>query len=399
MANQRLKTTIIETVCNQIENNEPPKTRIAYNRLISEGYSDMDAKEAIGAVVLENIYEMLKNNRLFDEDDFSERLDNMLNNMEKEVDPDDSSDDSEQEINVIFKMIELNFGHFPEQELTQLIQSSNDTAPMLIRHLESVRDYPDKYMSNDNYVGCIYAVYLLAQFKAEEALPVLIDIVSLPDDSAFDLLGDVITEDLGRILASLCGGKTKAMKKLIENSTVNEYVRCQATDALAIMALHDSAIRDEVIWYFRKILDQTIRINHPRVLAEVVNNCTHLYAIELLPEIKSAYKKGLIDKSQVTFDDVEQSFALSRDEVLDESINVYRMQYITDTIGELSTWACFTRDVDDLPFRLISDIIPQFDEKDQTPIKFVEIKAGRNDPCPCGSGKKFKKCCGKNSSV
>ncbi len=22
-------------------------------------------------------------------------------------------------------------------------------------------------------------------------------------------------------------------------------------------------------------------------------------------------------------------------------------------------------------------------------------KAGRNDPCPCGSGKKFKKCCGK----
>jgi len=24
----------------------------------------------------------------------------------------------------------------------------------------------------------------------------------------------------------------------------------------------------------------------------------------------------------------------------------------------------------------------------------VEVKAGRNDPCPCGSGKKYKKCCG-----
>ena len=23
-------------------------------------------------------------------------------------------------------------------------------------------------------------------------------------------------------------------------------------------------------------------------------------------------------------------------------------------------------------------------------------KVGRNDPCPCGSGKKYKKCCGKN---
>jgi uncharacterized protein len=26
----------------------------------------------------------------------------------------------------------------------------------------------------------------------------------------------------------------------------------------------------------------------------------------------------------------------------------------------------------------------------------VSTKVGRNDPCPCGSGKKFKKCCGKN---
>ena len=23
------------------------------------------------------------------------------------------------------------------------------------------------------------------------------------------------------------------------------------------------------------------------------------------------------------------------------------------------------------------------------------VKVGRNDPCPCGSGKKFKSCCGK----
>jgi SWIM/SEC-C metal-binding protein len=26
--------------------------------------------------------------------------------------------------------------------------------------------------------------------------------------------------------------------------------------------------------------------------------------------------------------------------------------------------------------------------------KHAEKKAGRNDPCPCGSGKKYKKCCG-----
>ena len=27
--------------------------------------------------------------------------------------------------------------------------------------------------------------------------------------------------------------------------------------------------------------------------------------------------------------------------------------------------------------------------------KIAEKKVGRNEPCPCGSGKKYKKCCGR----
>jgi uncharacterized protein len=30
----------------------------------------------------------------------------------------------------------------------------------------------------------------------------------------------------------------------------------------------------------------------------------------------------------------------------------------------------------------------------RTTVRLDGPKAGRNDPCPCGSGKKFKKCCG-----
>jgi len=34
-------------------------------------------------------------------------------------------------------------------------------------------------------------------------------------------------------------------------------------------------------------------------------------------------------------------------------------------------------------------------EKLLNPPKPVQaVKIGRNDPCPCGSGKKYKKCCG-----
>jgi len=31
----------------------------------------------------------------------------------------------------------------------------------------------------------------------------------------------------------------------------------------------------------------------------------------------------------------------------------------------------------------------------QSPIRNMDPKIGRNDPCPCGSGKKFKQCHGK----
>ena len=37
---------------------------------------------------------------------------------------------------------------------------------------------------------------------------------------------------------------------------------------------------------------------------------------------------------------------------------------------------------------------PPLEEKD-TPYTREAPKVGRNDPCPCGSGKKYKKCCGK----
>jgi preprotein translocase subunit SecA len=29
----------------------------------------------------------------------------------------------------------------------------------------------------------------------------------------------------------------------------------------------------------------------------------------------------------------------------------------------------------------------------ETPTKITKVKIGRNAPCPCGSGKKYKKCC------
>jgi SEC-C motif-containing protein len=51
--------------------------------------------------------------------------------------------------------------------------------------------------------------------------------------------------------------------------------------------------------------------------------------------------------------------------------------------------ATFIREADGWKFE-DGDLVPE------KPIVREAPKVGRNDPCPCGSGKKYKKCCGRN---
>jgi len=57
--NLHLKNTIMEVVDNQLKSNDPPETRQTYDRLISEGYSEKEAKELIGCVVTSEFFDVL----------------------------------------------------------------------------------------------------------------------------------------------------------------------------------------------------------------------------------------------------------------------------------------------------------------------------------------------------
>ena len=46
-------------------------------------------------------------------------------------------------------------------------------------------------------------------------------------------------------------------------------------------------------------------------------------------------------------------------------------------------------------FRMVKAMQAQ-GEKKVDPIKREKPKVGRNAPCPCGSGKKYKRCCGRS---
>ena len=44
--------------------------------------------------------------------------------------------------------------------------------------------------------------------------------------------------------------------------------------------------------------------------------------------------------------------------------------------------------------RAAVEVSTNVQDEQTTVVKGKQV--GRNDPCPCGSGKKYKKCCGRN---
>ena len=52
-------------VNNQLENGKPVETQQTYDRLIDEGYSDDEARNLIGHVVVREIYDMIEEEKSF----------------------------------------------------------------------------------------------------------------------------------------------------------------------------------------------------------------------------------------------------------------------------------------------------------------------------------------------
>jgi hypothetical protein len=97
-----------------------------------------------------------------------------------------------------------------------------------------------------------------------------------------------------------------------------------------------------------------------------------------LPQIKRWFDDQRIDESVVAYDDV----------LAEIEARVARKPALPGcTVAEISGWAWFKEDPDESFFD------DDFDPPD-LPYTRPEPKVGRNDPCLCGSGKKFKKCCG-----
>ena len=82
--NPILKAVYLEAVETQLRDNTPPETRLTFQRLLSEGISEQDAKLLIGSAIAVETYEIMKSGTPFNKERFIRNLSRL---------PDQSFDD------------------------------------------------------------------------------------------------------------------------------------------------------------------------------------------------------------------------------------------------------------------------------------------------------------------
>jgi hypothetical protein len=296
----------------------------------------------------------------------------------------------------ILKELEPYTGRFPREAMRAAIEQREAITPELLRVVEAIAANPTEAAKREDYMLPVFALYLLAQFREKRAYPYIVKMFSAPGETSYDLVGDTVTEGLKYIFASVYDGNPAPLHGLIENDEANEYVRDASINAVVELEHSAQMPRAEVIEYFRSLFHGRLKRKASFAWDGLVCAVADLPAPELLTEVRQAYAEDLIDESIADLKGIE------RDMTAPEPRHRDRRHLITDAIAEMERWACFHP----------SDSGPTEPPKAQVPVsppppppvpaEYVpakplvrERKIGRNDPCPCGSGKKYKKCCGK----
>jgi tetratricopeptide (TPR) repeat protein len=286
---------------------------------------------------------------------------------------------------------------FPREAVAYAVANRDAVIPELLTVLEKYSDNVEELADDDEYMLHFYAMYLLAQFREQRAYPLIVRFFSGPGDAIDEAVGDVVTDDLCRILASVSCGDDSLIKSLIEDEEINEWVREAALRALVTLVACNEKPREEVVSYFRKLFTGRIKREYSQVWNGLVHCSKDLYPEELYQDIGQCYEDELVDPFFMDLDDVWEALDRGKEEALRRLKTDHSYTLITDTISEMEEWGCFnpqessseTTAEEQKIIRSLLSSIP--DVRRAEPVRSAKI--GRNEPCPCGSGKKYKKCC------
>lgn len=275
---------------------------------------------------------------------------------------------------------------FPQKEFETICANREETIPYLRSAIEKAIAEGENL--DEDFQLHFYAMFLLAQFQDREFFPRMMELASLPEETLDCLMGDAMTESLPTILYNMYNGDIRLLKDAILSPKVSDYVRSGLLKVMGQLYLNQKLEKREWQDFLRGIVyGEEIGDYIYTALSNVICGC---HFVEMLPEIHRLYEDDRIDGSAIGgFDEcVDEVFTYreSREDFCKSPVLAAQM---------LRGWAMFedpeaeerSRNMEQDFARALRNLDREFSRTEP------KRKIGRNDPCPCGSGKKYKHCC------
>ncbi|HET6605386.1 MAG TPA: DUF1186 domain-containing protein [Rhodopila sp.] len=282
----------------------------------------------------------------------------------------------------------------PEQALRQAMARWDEVGDTL---LDSIRAFgPGRDRSDRDKNIALMAIYIAASLRDTRAFPL---VCALDDgrDSLDEILGDGVTEDLPEIFCRLYDGTLDTLKAVIENEAGNEMVRNSALSALAWLT-HTGAIGREETQTYLGTLHGTLR---PRKSSWLWYSWTETIAklgmTELTPLVEDIYAKGWTGEVSDNIADFHKDLRAAQ--AAKDGDNFFSHEKddgrLDDIVSFMSEWEWYKPRKSWASDKGASSLDPftWLPRDTMEPYRNPNRGVGRNDPCPCGSGKKYKKCC------
>lgn len=300
--------------------------------------------------------------------------------------------------------------NLPKKLLRQLQKQdppalSQALGQLLRSQTEEVKALGDDEDASYNSSGPVFAIYLLTEKRCYDALPAILEAISLPGEGPFLLFGDFVTEYLNRTLAVLSPGSLSPIDALIRDDKINEYVRSAACGAYPHLVRDGRLSRAEAIAALTAHLEWAIQRQDSPLATALACVFADLGAWEAAELYGRAYDQELIDPSMIGRDSLARTPEAGIREFEKHQARLWPADF--DTVDELSQWASyqpretpaprkpltefFKSPIPPLPAEQLISLAPELAPPGT--IRYTAPAVGRNDPCPCGSGKKYKKCC------
>lgn len=263
-----------------------------------------------------------------------------------------------------------------------------ESAPKLRAVLLRAAD--GKELSDDESLLLFRGIHILGGARDREACQPLLRLLRRPFDETDALLGAAVTESMANIVTGVFDGDSDALFALIIDRSIDGYIRNALFGAATFLTWEGRIQRDRYREFLVRFYEERAAEDGDHAWAGWLQAIALLGLRDLVPLVENAFREERlpdlwIDRAQ--FDDDITVAEYAPGDI--DRFTQYKLGYIEDVLVSLD-WTRGNEDV----FDEDGEEAPWTDfAYPNEPVRNPWRNVGRNDPCPCGSGKKFKKCC------